>query len=180
MTPDPDDSRLVASFLEARSEAAFRELYRRHTPFLLALSRRLLGDPRPAEDVVQETWIRVIRLLPRFRGASRLRTWLAGIAVNCCREERRRWSAVAHVDVVPGQVTKPDRATRLDLERTIAGLPVELREVIVLHAIAGFTHEEIGGQLGIAPGTSKSRLHLARRELVERLATNTPRSGWGA
>ncbi len=179
MTGEVEDARLVAMFLEQSSERAFREIYRRHTPFLLALSRRMLGDGRGVEDVVQEAWIRAARLLPRFRWASSLRTWLAGIVVNCCREERRRWIAGSEVDQAPARVTAPDRGQRMDLERAIGALPAELREVIVLHAVAGFTHAEIGEQLGIAPGTSKSRLHHARRELIERLDLGDPRSGWG-
>ena len=179
MTPEVEDVRLVATFLEQSSERAFREIYRRHTPFLLALSRRMLGEERAVEDVVQEAWIRAARLLPRFRWASSLRTWLAGIVVNCCREERRSWIARSEVAPAPARLTAPDRVQHIDLERAIVALPAELREVIVLHELAGFTHQEIGEQLGIAPGTSKSRLHHARRELIERLEIGDPRSGWG-
>lgn len=81
----------VARFLKRRDEGAFRALYRRYTPVLYLLARRLLGGARDhAEDVVQETWIRAVTALPAFQWQSSLQTWLCGIAVNCSREALRR------------------------------------------------------------------------------------------
>ncbi len=62
---------------------------------------------------------------------------------------------------------------RMDLARAIAGLPDGFRAAIVLHDIEGFTHEEIAGQLGIEPGTSKSQLARARRALRARLSMHS-------
>jgi len=177
---EPEDARLVSDFLKARDEASFLRLYRRHTPFLMALSRRLLQtSAAEVEDAVQETWIRAATRLPNFRWESSLRTWLAGIAFNCCREQRRRASN-RREDGPPQDLelgTPTRRSEWLDVERAIAALPGELREVVVLHALAGHTHEEIAALLGIATGTSKSRLFEARRQLRARLQ-HTP-SGRG-
>jgi len=165
------DERLVAEFLARRDEAAFVRLYRRHTPFLLALSRRLLQASAAAvDDVVQETWIRAVLALPGFRWESRLRTWLASIAVNCCREQRRRVVRRREEDPVDDLPPSPPSGLEpLDLERAIGALPDELRDVLVLYALAGHTHDEVAELLGIAPGTSKSRLFQARRRLRARL-----------
>ena len=61
-------------------------------------------------------------------------------------------------------------STRMDLERAVASLPDGYREVLVLHDVEGYTHEEIAGLLGIDRGTSKSQLSRARRELRARLS----------
>jgi RNA polymerase sigma-70 factor (ECF subfamily) len=169
--PTGDDAELVGRFLRSRDEASFLALYRRHTPFLLALVRRLLQTaPAEVEDVVQEAWIRAAERLAGFRGQSSLRTWLAGIAVNCCREQRRRIRRRREAGSPVDRHAVPERAPEcLDLERAVGALPYELRCVLVLYALAGHTHEEVAAQLGIAPGTSKSRLFHARRALRARL-----------
>ena len=69
----------------------------------------------------------------------------------------------------------PDAADRLDLERAIAALPPGARQVLVLHDVEGFTHEEIATMLGIEPGTSKSQLFHARRRMRETLGRSGAR-----
>lgn len=162
-----NDRRLIDLFLAERGEAAFRALYREHTPYLYGLALRLAGGRREeAEEAVQEAWVRAIERLEGFRGASRLRTWLAGIVVNCCRELRRERS-----DATAGEAPDSEPAldggppAQIDLERLLSALPDGQREVLVLHQIEGYTHQEIAARLGIAPGTSKSRLFEARRRL---------------
>jgi RNA polymerase sigma-70 factor (ECF subfamily) len=80
------DLALVRQFIEGRGEAAFRALYRAHTPALYALALRLTGgDQGEAEDLVQESWIRAVRGLSSFRAASALRSWLCGLVLNVGR-----------------------------------------------------------------------------------------------
>ena len=167
--PDEQTERAwVERFLRGGEEAAFRALYRAHTGYLWRLAARLCGTRNDsAEDALQEAWLRAARALPNFRWESRLRTWLGGIVVNCCREQRRR---AARADPAPEPVlVRPNELARLDLEAALLSLPDGLREVLVLHAIEGYTHEEIGGLLGIAAGTSKSRLFDARAAIRRRL-----------
>ena len=167
----PDDAAeraLADRFVRRRDEGAFRDLYRAHTPYLLCLALRLTGGRREdAEDAVQEAWLRATKALPAFRWESRLRTWLGGIVINCCREQQRR----AGRDEAPGVAIEgqPSTGVAEDLEAAVRGLPDGLREVLVLHLLEGYTHQEIGGLLGIAEGTSKSRLFDARRALQRRL-----------
>jgi RNA polymerase sigma-70 factor (ECF subfamily) len=167
------DRRLVDRVLSRGDESAFRELYRRHSPALYRLAVRLLGGSDPdAGDVVQETWCRVLEAFPRYNGTSSLRTWLAGVVVNCCREHVR--SRVQSRNIPPLRLvpTTPPmgREVQLDIRRALAGLPQGFREVLVLHDLDGYTHEEISTILGIAPGTSKSQLSRARRALRGELA----------
>jgi RNA polymerase sigma factor (sigma-70 family) len=173
MTGGPDgelrDRDLVANFLLNREERAFRELYRRHAPSLNRMIVRLVGTMNgDAEDVIQTTWVRAIERLDGFRWNSTLRTWLTGIAINCSREHIRRQRRPREPDrlddlisAAPARITR--EISRIDLERVIASLPAGYREIIVLHDIEGYTHEEIAGLLGIDSGTSKSQLSRARK-----------------
>ncbi len=135
--------------------------------YLLVL--RLLGrSGRYAEDVVQESWLRAASALGRFSWRSSLRTWLLGIAVNCCREVFRSASrdvANAGTPAVDPGSPPSQGPERIDLERAIRELPDGYREVFILHDVEGLTHEEIGGLLGIGVGTSRSQLSRARRAL---------------
>lgn len=165
------DRELVRAFLRACGENEFRALYRRHTPALYRMACRLVGSSR-AEDILQETWCRAARNVGKFEWRSALLTWLTAILIRCCRETWRDESDVRslpveetvdepEVEVSPGQM--------LDLERALEALPPGYREVLVLHDVEGFTHEEIARSLNVVPGTSKSQLARARKALRQRL-----------
>ena len=158
---DQDDRALVAAFLAARSEDAFGTLYRRHSPMVFGLARRLAGAAE-AEDVLQEAWVRAIAGLPAFAWASSLRTWLCGIAVNCCRERWRRQITSPE----PEPVVAPAISERtLDVQAALARLSPGYRAVVVLHDVYGYTHVEIAAMLDIEAGTSKSQLARGRQAL---------------
>jgi RNA polymerase sigma-70 factor (ECF subfamily) len=174
-----EDYPFVTSILRDRDEAAFRELYRRHTPALYLLALRLLG-PRAghAEDVVQDVWVRASGALATFTWGSTLRTWLCGIVVNRCRELTR--SGAREQRALAAWAAEPAVAARwtpetLALEQAIATLPDGGREVLVLHDIYGYTHKEIAHLLGIAAGTAKSQLHDARRSVRRALCLGSER-----
>ncbi len=153
--------------LRRGDEAAFRQLYRLHTPRLFAIALRLLSRRADAEDVVQEAWLRAVRGLVGFRGESAFTTWLTGIVIRCALETLRK-RRPEQVGAAEGSVDpEPDLA--LDLERAVAALPDGYRTVLILHDVEGLTHDEIAGVLEIEPGTSKSQLFHARRALRHRL-----------
>lgn len=158
-----DDLALVERFLRGRGEDAFRALYRAHTPALYALALRLTGGDRgEAEDLVQESWVRALTALQKFRAQSTLRSWLCGVLVNVRRGRiRADWRIVDAPEVEPLEdTTRRDDA--IDLERAIAALPDGARDVYVLHDVHGYTHREIAELMGIVEGTSKSQLNRAR------------------
>jgi RNA polymerase sigma-70 factor (ECF subfamily) len=166
------DSALIRRFLDG-DEGAFRVLYQRHTPRLRMVIVRLLGARRDdADDMVQETWMRGCRGIHGFNGDAKFSTWLTTIGVRAVYSRFARTSA----DEEPlfDDIAEPspgDPALALDLERVIQLLPNHQRAVVVLHDIEGYTHQEIGRQLGIAPGTSKATLSRARctlRRLLNR------------
>lgn len=170
------DPELVTRFLRRRDEATFDEIYARHTPYLYRVALRMLdGRQDEAQDAIQEAWIRAVRALPRFRGDSSLRTWLCGIAMNCCRERWRLRPPINAVELETADLrvtgdSDPLAAARL--QRAIVSLDETGRLAIELHDVLGHTHEEIAVILGIAPGTSKSRLFRARETLRSLLATH--------
>jgi RNA polymerase sigma-70 factor (ECF subfamily) len=173
---DTDDRRLVQRFLVTRSEADFLALYDRHADGLHRFAARLAGRPgdEPA-DIAQEAWVRAVERLPEFRWRSSLRTWLCGFVLNRWREVRRTGERDRKIVALAASEARPpeppaDRALVLALERALAGLADGYREVLLLHDVEGYTHEEIARLFGIAEGTSKSQLHRARRAMREALA----------
>jgi RNA polymerase sigma-70 factor (ECF subfamily) len=178
-----EDRALVERFLSTREEHAFRLLYRRHAPALFRFATRLAGGREDGEDLLQETWIRAAGRLADFRWESALRTWLFGIAVNRWREVLRARSRrpglalVSRLENEDGVPIAPDAAMAMDLDRAIASLPDGYREVLVLHDVHGYTHEEIARMLEIETGTSKSQLSRARRALRERFRIDGSRGG---
>ena len=162
------DRELADQVTRTGNEGAFRELYRRHTPTLYPFVLRVVGGSEAdAEDVVQDTWVRAVQALPRFRWESAFRTWLVGIGLNRARELLRQRSrrAALVAEQEPPRAVRPHDGSHVDLERAIAMLPDGYRTVLLLHDVEGFTHPEISERLDIAIGTSRSQLHHARRSL---------------
>ena len=125
---------------------------------------------------MQETWIRAAAKLDAFAWRSSLATWLAGIAINVCRDRLRHRRARLQPVAMDGvDVAQPSRRAgrRLDLERAIAGLAPRYRQVLVLHDVEGYTHREIASLLGIEEGTSKSQLFQARKAMRARLSAES-------
>jgi RNA polymerase sigma-70 factor (ECF subfamily) len=175
--PGPDTA-LVAQARDG-DEAAFRALYRRHTPRAFAVVVRMLAWRRAdAEDVLQEAWLRAATSLAGFRGDSAFATWFTGIAIRCAYECLRRRPMAGGADAI-GQVATHDgrRELALDLERAVAVLPDGYRTVLVLHDVHGYTHGEIARLLDVDEGTSKSQLSRARRAVRARLGQETSETG---
>lgn len=166
-----DDNTSLHDFLGSRDEFAFRRLYREYTPTLFQFVFRLVGrNQADSEDIVQETWIRAIAGLEKFRRDSSFRTWLTGIAMNLCRELFRSRSKNRGITESLEQHNLEDRSGEgLDLELAIASLPGGYRAVLVLHDVEGYTHEEIAALLEIDAGTSKSQLSRARKAVRQEL-----------
>jgi RNA polymerase sigma-70 factor, ECF subfamily len=152
-------------------EGAMRTLYNRYAPRVYAVVRRIAGDDGLADDWAQEAWIRAFRALPGFRGDAAFSTWLHRVAVNSALQGKRSRSRHdAREEPLPDTLPGPDggrdpTVLRIALERALDRLPDGMRQVLVLHDVEGFTHDEIGEMLGIAAGTSKSQLSKARAKM---------------
>ncbi len=155
---------------------AFEALYRMHVDKVYGLCLRMTGNVAEAEDCTQDAFIQAWSKLNNFRGDSAFGTWLHRVAVNTVlgrmrksRREQDRIRAVTEISDAP--VAMGDNGGLRDLEQAIDELPSGARHVFVLHAVYGYSHDETGGMLGIAAGTSKAQLHRARRLLAQQLKT---------
>ena len=160
----------------AGDERAMQRLWSRHAPHIDAVVRRLCGDPELAADISQEVWMQIFRALPSYRGDSQFGTWAHRIAVNRTLNALRKIRRLAklEVDIEDDSAmveTDTDRTfTAESIDHAMAKLSPGARAVFVLHDIEGYTHGEIGEELGITPGGSKSQLFKARAKLRKLLA----------
>ncbi len=175
---DEGDSSLIARAV-AGDLLAGRALYDRHAARVYRLAYRMCGDRDLASDLTQDVFVRVFRQLGQFRGESAFTTWLHRVAVTTClntlrRVKRFRGREVDLDDAQQHSTRAPDRDPVLHaaLTTAIEALPESLRIALVMHAIEGYTHVEIASALGIAEGTSKSRVFEARAKLREMLASH--------
>lgn len=187
--PATDDATLVAR-ITAKDQAAFEVLMRRHNGRLFRVARAVMKNDAEAEDVLQDAYLDAYRNMGRFRGDSRLGTWLVRLVVNraLMRLRRTRRDPVVvpmavrggRVDAAPLEL--PDQASespvnaaaraevRRLLERRIDELPVAFRTVFVLREIEELSVDEVSECLGIPPATVRTRLFRARALLREALA----------
>lgn len=153
---------------------AFEALYRRHSRRVYALCLRMTGNVALAEDCMQDAFVAAWRALPGFQRRSGFGTWLHRIAVNAVLARRRSAAArlessAADDELLAALLGGVEQAPALDVERAILALPEGARDVLVLVALHGHSHEEAAESLGIAVGTCKAQLHRARRLLSEKL-----------
>ena len=165
----PSDADLAARVVAFDDRHAFAQLVRRHQSAVRSLLRRLCaGDAALADDLAQETFVRVWRGLRSWRGGARLSTWLHRVAVNAWLSHARR----APPPIPPDPEEAPSGAAaveaRRDLERAFAGLREEERVAIALAYARDLTHEEAAEAAGWPLGTLKT--HVARgKEKLRRM-----------
>jgi RNA polymerase sigma-70 factor (ECF subfamily) len=164
----------------AGDEAAFDALVKRYERPVRALLFRLSGSAEDAEDLAQETFIRVYTHLRTFRGGSGLKTWIFRIATNLALDQMRRrrrrpvmkpLESSGTVRMLGAYMQGPDaglaRRERADaVGHALNGLPHQQRAALLLKVMEGMNYEEIAGVLGTTAGSVKSSIHLARRKMM--------------
>ena len=163
---------------------AFGELVRRWERRIFALAYGMLGREEDARDATQETFLAAFRNLRGFRGEAKVSSWLHRIAVNQCLTRQRRAkvrseSALDEEDG-PAQVAAPlelsplrvveGRQRTAAVRRALNGLPVELRQIVVMKEFEELTFREIAEALDLPLSTVKSRLYTGLKQLEMRLA----------
>ena len=160
-----------------RGDARAHEIiYRAFASPVYSLCLRFTRVPAHAEDLVQETFIEIMRSIGNFRAEAALGTWIRRIAVTkALMFLRSAWTSRGQSldddfdDLTPGDVAghgvsgRPDDA--MDLDTALANLPDVSRVVVWLHDVEGFTHREIAEQLGRTESFSKSQLSRAYQKL---------------
>jgi RNA polymerase sigma-70 factor (ECF subfamily) len=191
----PDESDLLER-LRAGEDSAYEELVRTHSPRLLAVARRIVGNDEEARDVIQDAFLNAFRSLRNFHGDARLSTWLHRIVVNSALMKLRTRKRKPEESIEPllpafladGHYAEKfsswgeqadaalSRSETQDLVRQrIDELPESFRTVLVLRDIEGLDTEETARVLDTTPNAVKIRLHRARAALRTLLAPHMGR-----
>jgi RNA polymerase sigma-70 factor (ECF subfamily) len=163
------------------------ELVRQHADRVYRLAYRLSGNPQDAEDLTQETFIRVFRSVQNYQPGT-FEGWLHRITTNLFldmvrRRGRIRMEALPEdYDRVPADEPNPEQIyhdSRLgaDLQAALDSLAPEFRAAVVLCDIEGLSYEEIGATLDVKLGTVRSRIHRGRQALRDYLAAHSGQQG---
>ena len=181
MEPEPDAS--VVRRLKEGDEAAFDQIYDAYRPKLFAFLLRLSRRHDVAEDLLEETWLRLVTRVGSLHEDTRLLPWLFAVARNLFLSYRRwrlldedrvgefcRLPAMGDPAGTPFEHAATNEL-RERIERALATLPVPCREVLLLVAIQGFTPAEAAAVCGLAPEVFRKRLSRARAMLSRVLET---------
>lgn len=184
MVEREEEIQLVA-LLKQGDRAAFDRLYQAYRPRIFGFLARLSGRRDVAEDLLQETWLRVATRAATLRDGARLGPWLFTVARNLYLSWRRwrlldaeRVAEMMRVNTEPTLADSPFEhaaasETEQALERALASLPLRYREVLLLVAVEGMSQEEAAGVLELKPEALRKRLSRARGMLEEKLAGPT-------
>lgn len=175
------DEQLVARAQQG-DKRSFDLLVLKYQHKVLALVRRFVRDPVEAEDIAQEAFIKAYRALASFRGESAFYTWLYRIAVNAAKNaldsRKRRPGSDVDIDEIeefafsdslrveenPESLLASEDLQRV-VQETLAGLPEELRQALVLREFEGMSYEEIAAAMSCPIGTVRSRIFRAREAI---------------
>lgn len=184
--PDPEPARpAVDSALVNRAKLgdiqAFEAIVARFYARCMRFAQGMLRDSADADDVVQETFVRLYRALPRYEERQRFDSWLFRILGNCCRtanllQQRResfdRLDEGALLDVP--STDRPDASFDhewgAEVRRALAEVPEYNREIFLLHYVEGFSYQEIERITGVRQSALKMRVKRASDYLRTRLA----------
>src|SRR5213596_3595130 len=165
----------IPDILVARAKSgdleALEALYRAFETPVYNLALRILRSPEDAEDVLQETFLEVVRSIGQYRGEGHLWGWIRRIATTKALMRIRR-EQVRETESLQDEPGKPGMhvGANIDLERAFERLSETSRAVVWLHDVEGYTHEEIAEQMGKTVSFSKSQLaraHTRRRRMLD-------------
>ena len=162
-------------------DGAFARLVEAYQVPVYNLCYRMLGDHAQAEDAAQEAFLRAYRNLRRYDPTRRFATWLLSIASHYCIDQiRKRRLKTLSIDDVPPFLERADdlpgpeealarREQQLAVQSLLAKLGPQDRAAMIMRYWFEFSYEEIGDALSLSVSAVKSRLHRARRVLVEQI-----------
>jgi len=149
--------------------AAFEALVRDTRPALGAFLQRLCRSPQDAEDIVQETYLRVYQHRQRYDGRSSIKTWMYTIALNLFRDRSRRKGSARLQGEVATHLPVDRRLEKEELAERIRGLvqslPEGQREIFTLYRYEGLPYDDIARMLGITVGAAKAQMHHALQKI---------------
>ena len=182
----PDDDSLVREARQGDARA-FRTLVERYQRRVYQLALGMVKDPDEAMDITQETFVRVHRYLPSFKGDSAFFTWTYRIATNLCLDAARRRGRSERVEIdesdaeIEARMDPPSAAfagpqraalnaeLKAKIDDALASLSENHRAILLLREVEGLSYEELARALGIRKGTVMSRLFHARLKMQRKL-----------
>ena len=187
MNEGEGDRDLVRSAQRGDAQA-FRRLVEKYQRRVYQLALGMLKDPDDAMDISQETFVRVHRYLPSFKGDSSFFTWTYRIAMNLCLDAQRKRGRVERVDAEEGDEAEIEAAMdppshalagpqrqalneelKGKIEEALSTLSENHRAILLLREMEGLSYEELAKVLGIRKGTVMSRLFHARLKMQNKL-----------
>lgn len=156
-------------------ERAIRWILNRYRDRVVRLAAHVLHNPREAEDVAQEAFVKAFRQIGQFRGESGFYAWLYRIVINLCLDRMRRKCMTAEMPLdetlTPASVAPiPDLEKKLTVTQVLNSLTPPMRAALVLREVEGLEYAEIADVLHIPVGTVRSRLNTAREQFRRRWA----------
>ena len=185
------DEQELASRCHRGDNAARRELYETYGSRLLSLCRRYAVDAADAEDLMQDSFVKIFRVIGRFRWTrpGSLYSWMARVALNLAfdsaRKRRRLARELVEVEnLAEGPAEEPGYEETLSvptevIQAMIAALPDGYRTVFTLYCIDELSHKEIAALLGIKEKSSSASLARARASLARSIRQYLDREGGG-
>lgn len=153
----------------------FTALVRRYSSAMYRLAYRLIGNESEAEDVAQETFIKLFLALPKADLDPPFKPWLYKIAVNACfshirKKKGKHWTGLETADAAARFSDISETVNdRIDAQKALAGLPLNYRQIVVLRAVEELTFAEISEILDIPEPTARTRFKRAKDSLRQQL-----------
>ncbi|MBQ4613243.1 MAG: RNA polymerase sigma factor [Clostridia bacterium] len=146
---------------------AFRSLYDRVHGNVFGFALSIVKNPHDAEDVLQETFLKIYANAAAYRPQGKPLAWVFRIARNIALDKQRRGDRVLPLDErrTAAQYTVEDADDRLLIKTLLTKLTDEERQILILHAVSGIKHREIAAVLGLPVGTVLSKYHRAVKRL---------------
>ncbi|HMT54135.1 MAG TPA: RNA polymerase sigma factor [Saprospiraceae bacterium] len=152
---------------KAYNKAAFKELVRLYSPTLMSVCTRYMGDKHHAEDMVQESFIRIFQNILTYQETGSFKSWLCRIAATTCLKEIRKKHLIVDVDISEyeelGTADYLMMGDEAGIMKIIEEIPLPYRLVFNMYVIEGYSHLEIAELLGVGESTSRSQLSRARK-----------------
>ncbi|MFH1943273.1 MAG: sigma-70 family RNA polymerase sigma factor [bacterium] len=173
MEKKPADAKLVRTYLSG-NDRSFENLFKRYERPLFSFILKFVRDRQIAEDIFQQTWIKVLNGLTGYEEKGKFSSWLFGIANNCCIDHSRKETrskvddraSAEGMDLLEGDDCDPESTFLKQeetewLEKAIQTLPIEQKEVVLLRFHGQLPFKEIARVLGSPLNTVLGRMHYA-------------------
>ncbi|HEU0139949.1 MAG TPA: RNA polymerase sigma factor [Bryobacteraceae bacterium] len=173
------DGDIQAEIKAGHYREALELLLARYQRKVFRLAYSILGEEAAAEEMAQDIFVKIWKVLPAYRGEASLSTWIYAITRNSCLTRRRQMrrhltssldEAEVKAAVEHGGQAAPERARTLDCAALLAELPPPYRRALALFYLENKSYDEVSAMLDLPAGTVKTYLHRARKQLAASLA----------